>query len=159
MIKGVVIFFGSRAGPFFLDGGVVHKQGDEIILNSDWDLLLKQQVVTYPPPKFNIALENRESQKGTHLPTIHFQGRAVKLPGGRSLLELKIHCKKPLKPNDSGVTRPIPLLLKVSLFPSKHQPATWRPSSMKTTQQFQHPAGDQPSRPTTIARSSLLSQI
>ena len=34
------------------------------------------------PPKFNIAPENRESQKETHLPTIHFQGRAVKLPGG-----------------------------------------------------------------------------
>ena len=26
------------------------------------------------PPKFNIAPENRESQKETHLPTIHFQG-------------------------------------------------------------------------------------
>ena len=28
----------------------------------------------YPPPKFNIAPENRESLKETHLPTIHFQG-------------------------------------------------------------------------------------
>ena len=35
----------------------------------------------FTPPKFNIAPENRESQKETHLPTIHFQGRAVKLPG------------------------------------------------------------------------------
>ena len=26
------------------------------------------------PPKFDIARENRESQKETHLPTIHFQG-------------------------------------------------------------------------------------
>ena len=26
------------------------------------------------PPKFNIAPENRESQKETHPPTIHFQG-------------------------------------------------------------------------------------
>ena len=26
------------------------------------------------PPKFNIAPENRPSQKETHLPTIHFQG-------------------------------------------------------------------------------------
>ena len=26
------------------------------------------------PPKFNIAPENRESQKETHVPTIHFQG-------------------------------------------------------------------------------------
>ena len=29
---------------------------------------------TSTPPKFNIAPENRESQKETHLPTIHFQG-------------------------------------------------------------------------------------
>ena len=36
------------------------------------------------PPKFNIAPENRESQKETHLPTIHFQGH-VKLPGGTFL--------------------------------------------------------------------------
>ena len=28
----------------------------------------------YTPPKFNIAPENRPSQKETHLPTIHFQG-------------------------------------------------------------------------------------
>ena len=28
----------------------------------------------YTLPKFNIAPENRESQKETHLPTIHFQG-------------------------------------------------------------------------------------
>ena len=32
---------------------------------------LPQQIT---PPKFNIVPENRESQKETHLPTIHFQG-------------------------------------------------------------------------------------
>ena len=37
-------------------------------------------------PKFNIAPENRPSQKETSLPTTIFQGRAVKLGGCRFVL-------------------------------------------------------------------------
>ena len=49
MIQGVVIFFGSRAGPFFLEGGVVRKLGDEIILNSDWDFFIATTSSHLPP--------------------------------------------------------------------------------------------------------------
>ena len=38
---------------------------------------------TYPPWKFNMAPENKPSQKESHLQTIIFQGRAVKLRGCR----------------------------------------------------------------------------
>ena len=37
-----------------------------------WDV--EAEVLSPHPPKFNIAPENRPSQKETHLPTIHFQG-------------------------------------------------------------------------------------
>ena len=35
-------------------------------------------MIKLTPWKFNIALKTRQSQKETHLPTIIFQGRAVK---------------------------------------------------------------------------------
>ena len=38
-------------------------------------------MVSHTPLKFNIAPENRQSKKETHLPTIIFQGRAVKFRG------------------------------------------------------------------------------
>ena len=41
-------------------------------LRCGWSAYYGVQSIT--PPKFNIAPENRESQKETHLPTIHFQG-------------------------------------------------------------------------------------
>ena len=49
------------------------------------------------PPKFNIAPENRPSQKETHLPTIHFQGLSstsrgyVSFQGGYCIFFEKIH--------------------------------------------------------------------
>ena len=36
--------------------------------------MLKLKFYLHYPAKFNIAPENRPSQKETHLPTIHFQG-------------------------------------------------------------------------------------
>ena len=39
-----------------------------------WEFLRRWKKWMNTPPKFNIAPKNRESQKETHLPTIHFQG-------------------------------------------------------------------------------------
>ena len=57
-------------------------------------------------PKFNIAPENRESQKETHLPTIHFQGRAVKLPGGNDFQVLNLDEKGGGEENSSLIESP-----------------------------------------------------
>ena len=58
-----------------------HRRGSPCIGAAQWfsgDLATKIGGTGPPPqstpPKFNIAPENMESQKETHLPTIHFQG-------------------------------------------------------------------------------------
>ena len=85
--------------------GTSHHHGKKTTERYSQKLTQHLKIHPFPwitPWKFNIATENIPSQKENSLPTIIFQGRAVKLPEGYPVITEQYHPYGTTKPTSSG---------------------------------------------------------